>query len=606
MLQTLARNTGRAVSALRRKGDVLLELCFVSESERRSDSLCVFARRSSALQALLRSRRYLTRDHRPELHALSERKGAFFLKRVLPTAAAAFTRRNSVAAGGGPGVSPGTPPPIAGGAASSATPNTSINVPVSRAKASSKLLASQAAAANASPTASSGGTHSAETPAATGGTASSHSPPLGALGVSSETTCGPSQKNLTEGTAGSAVSPAAPASQVGINQEDSGGVLEDVDFYQDHCCAVCLLPKITATANNPFFYCSRCGVSVHRLCYGVPREALPLHLRKDDRAPTADGWKKAGSDSGKGRSESGQGNRASSWAAASPLGESGIVGGGSSSTQTGLCSRRVKADSASCEVSSGVGEGSERTRLKRKSAAVEKASSSSAEDAASQQHQKTGAGKTVSAFLLEEEDDDTQQQPEPFVCEACRFAESREDVQCDICPRRGGALKLLLPTNSGWTPVAGESRASAGRDALKAALSVSGEKKTRRFAHMTCCLWAPGVDAVDPETLSPIVGVDALLQTQKNSFPSVAEAGKNFALGVKETQGAAPPSASSRCCSICRLSHGFCIPCSEKNCSAHFHVLCAQLRGCFLQMSETKTTGFCATAFCLLVGSRRV
>lgn len=58
-------------------------------------------------------------------------------------------------------------------------------------------------------------------------------------------------------------------------------ILEDCDLYEDHCCAVCLLPRVTCTTTNPFFHCERCGLCVHRQCYGIKKEDLPLHLRPD-------------------------------------------------------------------------------------------------------------------------------------------------------------------------------------------------------------------------------------------------------------------------------------------------------------------------------------
>lgn len=66
-----------------------------------------------------------------------------------------------------------------------------------------------------------------------------------------------------------------------ILQGEENVILEDCDLYEDHCCAVCLLPRVTCTTTNPFFHCERCGLCVHRQCYGIKKEDLPLHLRPD-------------------------------------------------------------------------------------------------------------------------------------------------------------------------------------------------------------------------------------------------------------------------------------------------------------------------------------
>ncbi|PHJ17533.1 phd-finger domain-containing protein [Cystoisospora suis] len=66
-----------------------------------------------------------------------------------------------------------------------------------------------------------------------------------------------------------------------ILQGEENVILEECDLYEDHCCAVCLLPRVTCTTTNPFFHCERCGLCVHRQCYGIKKEDLPLHLRPD-------------------------------------------------------------------------------------------------------------------------------------------------------------------------------------------------------------------------------------------------------------------------------------------------------------------------------------
>ncbi|OEH76519.1 phd finger protein br140 lin-related protein [Cyclospora cayetanensis] len=415
-------------------------------------------RRSGALQAVMRSRRYCTRDHCPELHALSERKGAFFLKPtpVTPAAAAppAAATRRSVAA---------------------------------------------AAAAAASAHSMGGGTPAAET--APGAAAS------GGPWPNSVTTTG-SSGCITPNAAGEGLATAAGAAAGGRAGETSAAaattngdvfaterpMLEELDFYQDHCCAVCLLPKVTASTNNPFFYCSRCGISVHRMCYGIPRECLPSILRPE----------------------------------------------------------------------------------------LQPQEQLEAEDCCS-----NGGEPYV---------------PVPFLCEPCRYASNRDEVYCQLCPRRGGALKLALPSSCGFTveTVVG---ASADKIAAAVAAAVSSRRvdggntaAPLQFVHMVCALWTPGVEAAETESLSPIVGVDAALQRELQQNPC-----NSAGLQLQEAAGSegTGESAGTFVCAICGLSFGLMLSCCARECTTTFHALCAQLRGCFMEMAETTGPSFQATAFCL-------
>ena len=240
-------------------------------------------------------------------------------------------------------------------------------------------------------------------------------------------------------------------------------------------------------------------------------------------------------------------------------------------------------------------------------------------------------------------------------------------VSCQLCPRRGGALKLSLPSSYGYTPEnVTEAPAAAIAAAVATALKNSSSNKEMplQFVHMTCALWAPGVEAADTETLSPILGVDLVLQgtmqqtpCSSNSSSNSRSSGSGSKDGAKQQQqqqqqqqqgaavavvaaaaacgdskqlveaaagacdeeraaGAAEAAAargtaaggqegdkrSSACC-ICGLSYGFCLSCCSRGCLASFHPLCAQLRGCFMEMAETPDHGFTATAFCITVSS---
>ena len=113
-----------------------------------------------------------------------------------------------------------------------------------------------------------------------------------------------------------------------------------------------------------------------------------------------------------------------------------------------------------------------------------------------------------------------------WLCDPCKFPapEGKPAAQCCLCPVTGGALKEA---------------------------SIKG-----LWVHCVCAQWIPGMGFENPETLSPICGVEYVERERWRS----------------------------RCC-ICKESMGAKINC--QHCILALHPLCARMAGLTMELQET-------------------
>lgn len=110
-----------------------------------------------------------------------------------------------------------------------------------------------------------------------------------------------------------------------------------------------------------------------------------------------------------------------------------------------------------------------------------------------------------------------------WLCNLCRPG-APESPLCCLCPVVGGAMK---PTTDG------------------------------RWAHLACAIWIPETCLSDIKKMEPI---DGLSRINKDRW--------------------------KLSCSICHVSHGACIQCSNHNCCVAFHPLCARAAGFCLEPED--------------------
>lgn len=111
-----------------------------------------------------------------------------------------------------------------------------------------------------------------------------------------------------------------------------------------------------------------------------------------------------------------------------------------------------------------------------------------------------------------------------WLCQLCRPGAPAKTPICCLCPLRGGAMK----------------RTTDGR-----------------WAHLTCAMWIPETCFVDVKQMEPI---DGLKSINKERWKLT--------------------------CSICKVSYGVCIQCSELSCCVAYHILCARSAGLVLEVLE--------------------
>ncbi|KAL6526707.1 hypothetical protein OROGR_015797 [Orobanche gracilis] len=111
-----------------------------------------------------------------------------------------------------------------------------------------------------------------------------------------------------------------------------------------------------------------------------------------------------------------------------------------------------------------------------------------------------------------------------WLCNLCRPGAPQSPPPCCLCPVVGGAMK---PTTDG------------------------------RWAHLACAIWIPETCLSDVKKMEPI---DGLSRINKDRWKLL--------------------------CSICGVSHGACIQCSNNNCRVAYHPLCARAAGFCLEPED--------------------
>ncbi|KAK4422058.1 Histone-lysine N-methyltransferase ATX2 [Sesamum alatum] len=111
-----------------------------------------------------------------------------------------------------------------------------------------------------------------------------------------------------------------------------------------------------------------------------------------------------------------------------------------------------------------------------------------------------------------------------WLCNLCRPGAPESPPPCCLCPVVGGAMK---PTTDG------------------------------RWAHLACAIWIPETCLSDIKKMEPI---DGLCRINKDRWKLL--------------------------CSICGVSHGACIQCSNNNCRVAYHPLCARAAGFCLEPED--------------------
>ncbi|PKA57771.1 Histone-lysine N-methyltransferase ATX2 [Apostasia shenzhenica] len=109
-------------------------------------------------------------------------------------------------------------------------------------------------------------------------------------------------------------------------------------------------------------------------------------------------------------------------------------------------------------------------------------------------------------------------------CKLCRDGAPRHPPPCCLCPVTGGAMK---PTSDG------------------------------QWAHLACAMWIPETCLSDVKKMEPIDGIN---QIHKDRWKLL--------------------------CSICRVTYGACIQCSNSNCRVAYHPLCARAAGYCVELED--------------------
>ncbi|XP_078432751.1 uncharacterized protein LOC144704267 isoform X2 [Wolffia australiana] len=138
-----------------------------------------------------------------------------------------------------------------------------------------------------------------------------------------------------------------------------------------------------------------------------------------------------------------------------------------------------------------------------------------------------------------------------WLCSWCSSEEKDAVGSCVLCPKKGGALKIV-------------------------GLNMDQRGLTRKYAHLFCSLWIPEVVVGNVETMEPILNADGVLETSKRHV-----------------------------CSICKVKQGACIRCGHGSCQAHFHPACARDTGLRMEVwgkgksNDVELLAFCAKHSCL-------
>ncbi|KAM7260046.1 hypothetical protein ACFE04_015787 [Oxalis oulophora] len=115
-----------------------------------------------------------------------------------------------------------------------------------------------------------------------------------------------------------------------------------------------------------------------------------------------------------------------------------------------------------------------------------------------------------------------------WLCNLCRPGAPDPFPPCCLCPVIGGAMK---PTNDG------------------------------RWAHLACAIWIPETCFLDVKRMEPIDGINRI---NKDRWKLI--------------------------CSLCKISYGACIQCSNDNCLVAYHPLCARAAGLCAELEDEGKT----------------
>ncbi|XP_063940636.1 histone-lysine N-methyltransferase ATX2 isoform X1 [Daucus carota subsp. sativus] len=119
-----------------------------------------------------------------------------------------------------------------------------------------------------------------------------------------------------------------------------------------------------------------------------------------------------------------------------------------------------------------------------------------------------------------------------WYCNLCRVGAPESPPPCCLCPLAGGAMK---PTTDG------------------------------RWAHLACAISIPETCLLDVRKMEPIDGLNRINKIRWKLL-----------------------------CSICGVSHGACIQCSNSSCYVAYHPLCARAAGYFLEFYEEDGLRLCS------------
>ena len=138
-----------------------------------------------------------------------------------------------------------------------------------------------------------------------------------------------------------------------------------------------------------------------------------------------------------------------------------------------------------------------------------------------------------------------------WICRACHLSPSHQ-VQCCLCPIKGGALKQTY-----------EMKTADWEEGVKGWMSgETGEGGLRRWAHIACVAWIPEVLFANNVFLEPVDDIDKI----------------------------APARWKLKCVVCLRSGVGACIQCHKTGCYAAFHITCGIL--CALKMNMEAPNSF--------------
>ena len=164
---------------------------------------------------------------------------------------------------------------------------------------------------------------------------------------------------------------------------------------------------------------------------------------------------------------------------------------------------------------------------------------------------------------------------ENWLCDACALMskEEAENLECVLCPVRGGAMKrVLLPENCQFLKNLKKIRKNEfdlEKNTYNSVCIIPKEdsdlsKTKRAWAHLSCVLWNPDIEIKESQEDTKIKFVDSL-----------------------------PYSKFLEKCEICgKIGYGPTIKCNEENCNFRCHPECGRINGYRLEIENKTKNGF--------------